>query len=324
MLLACGTTPSDPAPATSAAPAEAAPPPPLTTPPASTTPPPPPANDAGSPPACATSTLKPGDTTQTITVGGLARTYSVHVPPSYTGKTPVPVVLDFHPLSVNAGLWKLATGWSGVADDKGFLLVVPQGYMDSWNVGRCCSPAHDANVDDVAFVRALVKELEAHACVDAKRIYATGCSNGGGMTYKLACDAADLVAAGAPVDFDCITGPTSSPSCGACSPSRPMSITQFRGTNDGSVPYDGGPTKVVAGLEFPGAKNNFADWAARNMCTGSSHAEPAHPTCDTYTTCAGGADTTLCTVPLGQHCTSYVPFGIASIAWESLATHSLP
>src|SRR5207302_4114506 len=106
---------------------------------------------------------------------------------------------------------------------------------------------HDANVDDVAFVRALLAKLATEACVDPKRIYATGCSNGGGMVYRLACDAADVIAAGAPVDFDCVTGATNVPSCGSCKPARPISMTQFRGTSVGTVPYDGGPANAVGG-----------------------------------------------------------------------------
>lgn len=289
-----------------------------------------PAIDAGAdatapaPKSCPATTLAAGDSTATIDVGGVQRTYFVHVPSSYSGKSAVPLVFDYHPLSVSAGLWKLATGWAGVADQQGFIVVWPQGVGDSWNAGRCCGSAHDGNVDDVAFFRAMVAKLESSACIDQKRIYVSGCSNGGGMAYRLACDAADVVAAAAPVDFDCITGPTNSPSCASCNPSRPISVTQFRGTADSSVPYDGGPTSVVAGLSFPGARANFADWGTRNACTGSPQPEPTHPTCDTYPSCASGTETTLCTVPNGFHCANYLPFGIANIAWESFAHHVMP
>ena len=76
------------------------------------------------------------------------------------------------------------------------------------------------------------------------------------MAYRLACDAADVIAAVAPVDFDCITGPTNDPSCGACMPARPISVRQFRGLLDFLVPYEGGETSVVAGAaEFrPGER----------------------------------------------------------------------
>jgi polyhydroxybutyrate depolymerase len=258
-------------------------------------------------------------------VGNVSRTYIVHVPPGYTGTKPAPLVFDFHPLGVPAGTWKLATGWAGVADQAGFILVVAQGDGDSWNVGkRCCMQAHDDGMDDVAFVRAMAAKVSADACIDSKRIYATGCSNGGGLTYKLACDAADLIAAAAPVDFDCITGATNNPSCGDCNPSRPMSVYQFRNQQDKSVPYEGGPTEVVAGLEFPGAKANFADWANRNSCSGTAQSVPNQPMCDQYGSCAGGTEIALCTQPFGYHCANYIPFGIANTAWTMLQKNARP
>jgi polyhydroxybutyrate depolymerase len=280
------------------------------------------ARDAGT--GCpAASVLAPGDVTRTVTVKGIERTYLVHVPPTYTGSIALPVVIDMHPKDVDASTWQLATPWSSLADQKGFIVVRPDGYGRSWNAGRCCDPAMSA-VDDVAFVRALVAALESDACVDRKRIYATGCSNGGGMAYKLACDAADLIAAIAPVDFDCVTGPTSSPSCASCKPVRPVPECQIRGLLDPFVPYYGGPTTVVPGLVFPGAPANFSTWAALNQCTGDPETLPENASCQTYTTCANGAETTLCTNPVGAHCTNYYTFGTADIAWDLFSRHQLP
>jgi polyhydroxybutyrate depolymerase len=130
-------------------------------------------NGASSPPA-------PGDLTETITVGALTRTFIRRVPPGYTGATPVPVVIDFHPRGSNAMSWKGSTSWADVADARGFIVVWPNGVQNSWNVGeRCCGPAHDQNVDDVGFTRAMLTALERDLCIDRRRIYATGCSNGG-------------------------------------------------------------------------------------------------------------------------------------------------
>jgi polyhydroxybutyrate depolymerase len=269
-------------------------------------------------------TAKPGETTETIMVGGMARTYILHVPPGYTGKTPMPLVFDFHPITVPAQLWKGIAGWGTAADKDGFIVVWPQGYMNSWNVGRCCDPALSAHVDDVAFTRAIIEHVSSEACVDQKRIYASGCSNGGGMSYRLACDAADVIAAVAPVDFDCLTGPTNDPSCGECNPSRPITECQFRGTADMFCPYDGGPTSVVAGILFPGAEKNFATWAGIDQCTGSPQPLPSQNGCETYTACAGGAQTTLCTVTNGTHCGSYGTFPIVDTAWSMFQSHPLP
>src|SRR5262249_18054421 len=145
-----------------------------------------------------------------------------------------------------------------LSDKEGFIVVWPDGVGNSWNVGRCCSTAQSENVDDVAFTKAIVASLAEDACIDPKRVYATGCSNGGGMAFKVACDAADVIAAVAPVDFDCVTGESASPSCASCMPARPISEIQFRGTNDTAVPYDGG--SGPRGTVFPGAEENFSEW----------------------------------------------------------------
>jgi polyhydroxybutyrate depolymerase len=262
--------------------------------------------------------------TKSIMVGGMMRSFLVHVPSGYTGKSPVPVVIDFHPLGGSGPQWKSATNWASVADSHGFIVVWPSGVGSSWNVGRCCGSAQSQNVDDVAFTKAIVTTLASEACIDRKRVYATGCSNGGGMAYKLACDAADVIAAVAPVDFDCITGPTSNPSCASCTPARPISETQFRGTSDVAVPYNGGSTPVVAGLMFPGAPSNFSTWGGINACTGTPAPLPAHADCKTYPMCGGGVDTTLCTVQNGTHCGNYQSFGIVDIVWEQFQRESLP
>jgi polyhydroxybutyrate depolymerase len=259
-----------------------------------------------------------------ITIGSLSRSYIRHIPPGYSGKTPVPLMFDIHGLSDSPTGEKNKTGWGAVADAKGFIIVWPQGYMSSWNVGRCCNPAQAQNVDEVAFFKAMVAKLAEETCIDLKRVYATGCSNGGGMSYKLACDAADTFAAVAPVDFDCITGPMSSPSCAMCSPSRPITEVQFRGTSDTAVPYDGGTTPVVTGLVFPGAQTNFTTWGQINMCTGAPTPLPNNSACQQYPTCAGGVETTLCTMQNGTHCGSYQSFDIANVAWEQLQKYALP
>jgi polyhydroxybutyrate depolymerase len=270
----------------------------------------------------ATVTTAPGENTVTITVDGTARTFIQHLPPMYTGKTPMPVVIDFHGRGGSASSWKSATGWDSLADQQGFIMIWPDGVGNTWNAGRCCG----GTVDDVAFVREIIATLKKDVCIDPKRVYATGCSAGGGMTYKVGCDAADLIAAVAPVDFDCAyssdnTGNT--PSCGGCKPARPISEIQFRGTADAMALYDGGIRS--GGTNYhAGALKNFAEWGQINQCTGTPAAMADHPACEEYPSCGGDADTILCTVQNGSHCGSYQSFGIVNIAWEMFQKHALP
>jgi polyhydroxybutyrate depolymerase len=246
-----------------------------------------------------------------LMVGALERTYLVHAPPGYTGKTPVPVVFDFHGLSGNGAQQKSLSRWDKLGDTEGFIVVYPDGVDKAWNAGLCCSD--DETIDDVAFVRAIIKALQADACVDPKRVYATGCSNGGGMSYKLACEAADVIAGVAPVDFDCVDGGA----CAMCRPSRPITEVQFRGTSDQLVAYEGNGA-------FMGAKKNFALWGNLNMCTGAPAALTSNAACETYPMCGGGTETVLCSVQGGTHCGSYSSFMIPQVAWGVLKDELLP
>jgi polyhydroxybutyrate depolymerase len=142
------------------------------------------------------------------------------------------------------------------------------------------------------------------------------------MAYKVACDAADLIAAVAPVDFDCVTGPTADPSCASCTPARPISEIQFRGTSDTEVPYAGG--SGPRGTMFPGAQANFSAWGVINMCTGTPQTLPDNASCQAYAGCADGVETALCSVQNGTHCGNYQSFGIVNLAWGMFQKETLP
>lgn len=287
--------------------------------------------------ACPATVLKPGDSNQTVMVGSLSRSYVLHIPTGYNGTKQLAVVIDFHPLGATGSGWGGSNPWKTKADSAGFIMVYPNSYNsnNSWNAGMCCQDAQHNSIDDVAFTRAIVKQIEGIACVDPKRIYATGCSNGGGMTYKVACDAADIIAAAAPVDFRCVYGgTTNSPSCEGCKPSRPISITHFDNTGDNSlVPYNGGMTSFAAdcppnqsctGMGFPSAQANFTTWQSIDQCTGSASAMNGHSVCQTNGTCQGGAQVSFCVQQGGSHCGNYASLGIVDIAWEMFQKASLP
>jgi len=142
------------------------------------------------------------------------------------------------------------------------------------------------------------------------------------MAFKVACDAADVIAAVAPVDFDCVTGDTANPSCASCTPTRPISELQFRGTNDTAVPYGGG--SGPRGTVFPGAEETFSEWKGINRCTGSAEAVAGHTGCEAYGACADAVETILCTVPNGTHCGNYQSFDIVNLAWEMFQREALP
>jgi Esterase PHB depolymerase len=150
----------------------------------------------------------PGDITAQnyLTISGVKgqqgndRQYKVHVPPSYSPATPMPVLFCLHGLFQNAVMFCLDTGvaWNTKSDAEGFILVMPNGYQNSWNGGTCCGAAATAGLDDVSLIRAIFAEVSTHLNVDPHRVYATGLSNGGYLSYRLACEASDIFVAIAP------------------------------------------------------------------------------------------------------------------------------
>jgi polyhydroxybutyrate depolymerase len=184
--------------------------------------------------------LGAGDYERKIRVGGRQRFYSVHVPPSYDKKRPTPTVLNFHGGGGRPKSQRHASKMDSASDKSGFIAVYPQGTKRptqlrqgfTWNAGTCCGWAQENKIDDVAYTAALLDDLSKSLNIDAKRVFATGISNGAMMSYRLACELSDRIAAIAPV-----SGPMQMPEC---KPSRPISIMHFHGTADKFAPMVGG------------------------------------------------------------------------------------
>ena len=304
----------------------------------------------GSGTCTATSTLKVGDNNESITSGGDSRTFIVHVPTGFTGTTPAPVIIDFHPLGGSGSQQEGSSGWKAKCDSVGCIAVYPDSSKskasdNSWNAGYCCDNAEKNKVDDVGFARDIIKWLQSNTCVDPRRIYASGGSNGGGMTYRMACEAADVIAAAAPVDFRCVTGKdplatavtaATNTAC-TCTLPRPITVIAWdEGADTSIVPYAGGQTPQLAtdcppsgscvGIGFSSAVVNRDTWAKFDMCSGSAAAYPANSLCQTYGSCQDGTSVTLCTTTSGGHLAVYGNAGakFADTAWDILKTQSLP
>ncbi len=213
----------------------------------------------------------PGDHTRSIKVGSLTRSYIVHVPPSYDGTKPFPVVLAFHGGGSNAEQMIRFSGLNDKADEAGFLTVYPNGTgrfprMLTWNGGNCCGYAMQNKVDDVAFVRALLDDLAKVAKIDPKRIYATGMSNGAIISYYLASNLSDRIAAIAPVG-----GPMGTKEC---NPKRPVSVLHFHGTADEFAAFKGGPgPKSFSGTNFFSVEHSIKAWVTANGCPAEPNVE---------------------------------------------------
>ena len=272
----------------------------------------------GSTGECANATAVPGERSFTIDFDGNEREYDVQIPLSYDGSSAVPMVFDLHGYTSTKGAQKLISGFSELAEQEGFIVVRPNGFgaLRSWNAGDfCCGLAQDQDLDDVGLMRAIVDEVSAIACVDPRRIYATGLSNGGAMSHRLACEAADVFAAVAPVSYPLDLDPFTD-----CQPSRAIAVMHSHGRSDTIVPYDGSAFQ-------PSTPASFAYWGMTNTCAGDPVETYRNNTswCDTYETCDGGVQTALCTVNGGHELYSnFDGVPIAELSWQFLSAHTLP
>lgn len=262
-----------------------------------------------------TSALTVGDNRSTLEHGGLNRSYVVYVPSSVKAGKAVPLVLDFHGNGSNSAQEESGSGWRQKADAEGFIVIYPDGVGGSWNVGNCCGQALSGNVDDVGFAKAMIAAVSEAACIDSKRVYATGISNGAGLSHRLACEAADVIAAIAAASADLVTDP--------CKPVRPISELSVRGLSDTLVAYAGGNTGST-GWYSPGAKGTLELWKGIDKCTGS--VQTNREFCETYSSCSAGVEVTLCSLPNTGHIlyNNVVGYSVADEAWEMFKRQPKP
>jgi polyhydroxybutyrate depolymerase len=166
-----------------------------------------------------------------FTFEGLDRTYMVYLPTSYTQGQQLPLLLALHGLTQTGSIMMQFTGFNTWADQYGFIVVYPDGISNSWNVGF----SGGSTANDVGFLSALIDTLHAHYGIDLNRVYSTGFSNGGFMSYRLACELTGRIAAIASV-----AGTMTDEAWGSCQPSRNMPVMHIHGTNDFVVFYNGG------------------------------------------------------------------------------------
>lgn len=163
------------------------------------------------------------------------RTYILYVPSSYTPDSQVPLVFNFHGYTSNAISQMEYGNFRAIADTAGFIIVHPMGTLFNgnphWNVGGWTI---GSTTDDIGFTDALITEISAKYSIDQDRIYATGMSNGGYMSFLLACQLSQKIAAIASV-----TGSMTPQTFEACDPQHPTPIMQIHGTSDNVVPYFG-------------------------------------------------------------------------------------
>ena len=243
----------------------------------------------------------------TVNVDGRGRTYQLYTPASMPASRPVPLVLVFHGGFGSGADAAQHIGMNAVADRAGFVAAYPDALDKHWNDGRE-STAEGA--DDIGFVTALIERIRSKRNIDPRRIYATGLSNGGYFTLRLACELTDVFAAVAPVMS---TFPV--PLHNRCRPSRPLPLLLIGGTADPLVPWNGGELTRVRDLggksgTVISVPNTIEFWRKHNGCaaTARNTTLPDRSPDDgtrvmqtQYGSCKGDAEVVLLTVEGGGH-----------------------
>ncbi len=192
----------------------------------------------------------------TIQSGGLTREYLLYIPAAYTGATAVPLLFNLHGYTSN-NLEQLFYGdFRTIADTANFLMVLPNGTLDAQGNRFWNNFLGNSTVDDVGFMRDLLNKLQSNYNIDANRVYSTGMSNGGFMSYALACELNDRIAAIASV-----TGSMIQSKLNACNPARPVPVMEIHGTADNTVPYNGSPLAT-----FVAIPTLVSAWVGLNNC----------------------------------------------------------
>jgi polyhydroxybutyrate depolymerase len=200
---------------------------------------------------------------RTLTAGDRPRTYYVHVPTKLDLRKPAPLVLALHGASMNGALMAWFCGLNEKADEAGFIVVYPDGIGSRssyyWNAGNCCGEAVQSKVDDVAYIHALLNDLNSQFNVDSRQVFVTGMSNGAMMAYRLASEMSDRIAAIAPV--------AGTMGLEVCHPQRPVSVLHFHGTEDNFIPLNGGRgSSSTTGVHHHSVAHSIQAWVQADGC----------------------------------------------------------
>jgi polyhydroxybutyrate depolymerase len=267
-----------------------------------------------------------GQSTETLDFQGQPRTYELYVPASYDGTHAVPLVFNFHGFGSNAKQQMAYGNFKPLADRDDFLVVALDGQGDARHFNFNGEPGLQ---DDAAAVSALLDHLEVTFCVEAKRVYSTGMSDGGAMTSALACHTPNRFAAFGPVAVILFL-----PNCKAAGSTA---IAGFMGTDDPLVPFNGGPVNCCGGASLPAASDSMAKWAEHDGCAPAFNDERLGTDVRkrTWTGCKPGSEVVFYIIDGGGHtwpgAIPVASFGktttqidASTTIWDFFKAHPLP
>jgi polyhydroxybutyrate depolymerase len=232
---------------------------------------------------------------ETISADTVVRTYRVHRPSTLAAKPGLVVVL--HGSFGGAFQAETTTGFDVEADRLGWIVVYPDGVADGWDAfGSGPTWGKHPGADDVVFIRQMIYVFLGRDHVDPDRVYITGHSRGGMMSYRLGCELPNLVAAIAPVSGNMATASGSADV--PCAPTNPISVLATHGTADGTIPMAGGKVDII----FSPMADVIARWRSLNTCAETSIVAVDGSTTTTAWACAGGSAVETRIQAGGCHC----------------------
>lgn len=235
---------------------------------------------------------------------GMERMYRVHVPAKYDPARPAPLLVAMHGGGGNMDLQADDRYYGEItsSEREGAIVVFPNGSsrfasgkLATWNAGDCCAGAVRRDVDDVGFIRAVVADVQSRWNIDRRRIFATGISNGGMMAYRLACEAADIFTAIAPV--------AGTDNTRECKPSRPVAVLHIHAKDDPRVLFDGGQGDIAGSTSHASVPATIAKWVKQDGCAAAAQRVLDKPGawCELHAPCESGAQVELCVTETGGH-----------------------
>jgi polyhydroxybutyrate depolymerase len=240
--------------------------------------------------------------------GGRDRMALIHVPRNWQAASASPLVMALHGGGGGA-LFQADDSNYGLitkAEQAGFIAVFPNGIspaksgmLATWNAGNCCARARDEKVDDVGFLRAVVADVRGRIEVDAGRVYAIGMSNGGMMSYRLACEAADV--------FRGIMAVAGTDNTQSCRPARPVPVLHIHARDDDRVIFTGGAgeafRKETLVTDFVSVQATVDKWVRLNRATNPARRVLSvnGASCERHEAGPGGAPVQLCVTESGGH-----------------------
>lgn len=237
------------------------------------------------------------------TPDGRERTYHVYVPASLPADLAVPLLIAMHGGTGWGEQFERASRFDGIAEANQFIVAYPDGIEIGpafplgrvWNGGDCCGPAAKQEVDDVRFISMVIDSVSGSHRIDPKRVYAAGHSNGGIMSYRLACELADkVVAVGLQAGWLAVD---------SCNPSKPVSVLHIHGAADENAPIDGGRgSRSISGVDARPAADGVRTIAAANRCPSTpARTEAGDFTTELWSPCRDGTEVQLVKVRGASH-----------------------